>query len=224
MSDEKPPDTDTSHTDTDGTDTSGTDTSASGAPTGLRADPGGGGRTVPVWAIAATVGVVLVALVALLASSGSGGDVDTSAQVVGSPAPELSGTTLDGTTFDLGEMRGEWVLVNFFATWCPPCVAEHPELVAFDSRNDDASVVSVAFDEPADVVGKFFADNGGDWPVVADAKGIPVDWGVVKLPESYLVSPDGVVVDKVEGGVEATGLERLIADHESAGGVSEPEG
>lgn len=178
-------------------------------------------RPVPVWAVVAAVATVLLALVILLATSGSSDGADTSGQIVGSSAPELVGATISGDEFDLADTAGGWAVVNFFATWCPPCVAEHPELVAFDSRNDDATVVSVAFDEPADVIEAFFDDNGGDWPVVADAKGIPLDWGVVKLPESFLVAPDGTVVEKLEGGIEATELEELIAVHASGSGDGE---
>lgn len=159
--------------------------------------------------------LVLGALVVLFATAGSGEDADTSAQVVADEAPDLTAVTTDGEVFDLGSTRGKWVLVNFFATWCPPCVAEHPELVAFsEAHPEDVVVVSVAFDEPADVIEEFFDRNGGDWPVIAeDTGGIVLDFGVVKLPESFLVSPDGVVVEKIEGGVTAARLDRLIAEN-----------
>lgn len=173
----------------------------------------------PVPAIVAVVAVVMAALVLLFATSGGGDDPDTSEQVVSDAAPALVGTTTSGETFDLADEQGRWALVNFFATWCPPCVAEHPELVEFAERNaDTASVVSVSFDEPAPVIEEFFAANGGDWPVVADPERIPIDWGVVKLPESFLVSPDGEVVRKLEGGVTAEGLEVLIAEHSTGSG------
>ena len=169
--------------------------------------------------------VVLAALVLVLGTSGFNGEVDTSTQVVGSPAPELVGTTTSGDDFDIVDERGKWVLVNFFATWCPPCVAEHPELVAFASRNaETATVVSVAFDEPAEVVEEFFSTHGGDWPVVAEAGRIPIDWGVVKLPESYLVAPDGTVVDKIEGGVTADELESLIESEQASSGTGDGDG
>ncbi len=175
-------------------------------------DVAGGGRN-PVVAIVAVVAVVMAALVALFAFSDSGDGPDTSDQVIEDRAPALAGTTIAGDEFDLTAEAGKWVLVNFFATWCPPCVAEHPELVEFAERNaDSATVVSVAFDEPAPVIEEFFATNGGDWPVVADAAAIPLDWGVVKLPESFLVSPEGIVVSKLEGGVTASELENLIAE------------
>ncbi len=106
------------------------------------------------------------------------------------------------------------MLVNFFATWCPPCVKEHPELVKFSERDGDrVQLVSVAFDDTeVDQVTTFFADNGGDWPVITGgADGASLDYGVKKLPESFLVDPSGTVVVKINGGVTAGQLESLIA-------------
>jgi cytochrome c biogenesis protein CcmG/thiol:disulfide interchange protein DsbE len=177
--------------------------------------PSGRGSSARIVAVVIAVGLVVVGLVVLLGTSGDGDEADTSAQVLDDRAPALVGVSTAGEAVDLESLRGRWVLVNFFATWCPPCVAEHPELVEFSSRHpDDATVLSIAFDEPPSVIEEFFADNGGDWPVIAeDTGGIVLDYGVVKLPESYLIAPDGTVVEKLAGGVTADGLDRLIAEH-----------
>ncbi len=173
---------------------------------------GGRGRILAAVVVAA---VLLGALVVLFATSDGSQGADTSAQVVSERAPELVGVTTTGDAFDLRGLEGKWVLVNFFATWCPPCVAEHPELVAFsEEHRDDAVVVSVAFDEPAPVIEEFFAEKGGDWPVIADdTGGIVLDYGVVKLPESYLIAPDGTVIEKFAGGVTAAALDKVITEH-----------
>ena len=167
--------------------------------------------------IAGIVGVVLVALIALFITAGSNSDplaVDTN-QLIDKPAPDINGTDTEGRPFRLQDYRGRWLLVNFFATWCTPCIAEHPELVAFSEahqRIGDASVVSVAFqDDPADVA-DFFDQRGGDWAVVADGEaGISLDYAVVALPESYLVDPDGTVVHKFIGGVTKSAIEAEMA-------------
>ena len=131
--------------------------------------------------------------------------------LLGEFAPNLAG---DG--YDLLDSTGEWVLVNFFATWCTPCVAEHDDLLAFSNTHavaGDASVVSVVFSDDEDDVEAFFDERGGDWPVVSDDDGrIATDWGVTGVPESYLVAPDGVVRAKIVGGVDADRLEQLLAE------------
>lgn len=166
--------------------------------------------------IAGIVGVALVLLVIVLWPSGeasepgSGGNAQ-GVGVVGSLAPELVGKTTTGERFDLDRERGKWVLVNFFATWCPPCVNEHPELVRFSQENvDRATVVSVAYDDAPEAIEQFFAEHGGDWPVLAEDTGASVEYGVIKLPESFLVDPTGKVVKKLTGGVTAAELESLI--------------
>jgi cytochrome c biogenesis protein CcmG, thiol:disulfide interchange protein DsbE len=165
--------------------------------------------------IAGVVGVALLGLIVLFATSPKDQDPSESSgsPVVGKLAPALAGATVDGQRFDLDKQRGKWVLVNFFATWCPPCVQEHPELVKF-SRDTagTAQVVSVAFDDTAQKVDQFFAANGGDWPVLAkDTEDASVDYGVIKLPESYLIDPGGKIVKKFSGGITAAEVERVIA-------------
>lgn len=170
--------------------------------------------------ISLVVAVVLVALVVLLATRGTGPREATS-ELIGRPVPEVAGVDLQGDDYDIADHRGEWVLVNFFSTWCAPCVREHPELVAFSEdhgRVGDASVVSVVFDDDPDAVREFFDEKGGDWPVLVDAEGVPVDFGVTGVPESYLVAPDGTVAAKWISGVEAGDIDDVIAELSSGPG------
>ncbi len=165
--------------------------------------------------LAAGVLIVLAGFIGVLATSKSADSTSADSPLIGRQAPDVAGETIAGDTFDLSDQRGEFVLVNFFATWCVPCIREHPELVNFARRHrvaGDASVVSVVFDSEPKQVRKFFADNGGDWPVVFDPDGrIALGYGVSGVPESYLIAPDGTVVTKLVGGVTASGLDQILA-------------
>jgi cytochrome c biogenesis protein CcmG/thiol:disulfide interchange protein DsbE len=170
-----------------------------------------------VLGIAITVGVVLVALIVVLATRDPAQDRTADSPLIGKVAPPIASDTIApadsaGTPFDLDLQRGQWVVVNFFATWCTPCIQEHPELIEFSQRHQevgDASVVSVVFDDSAEDVVDFFQENGGDWPVV-DGDDVILDWAVAAVPESFLVDPDGRVVARLTGGVTADGLDELL--------------
>ncbi len=170
--------------------------------------------------VAIGVGVVLIAFIAVLATRESADSDSISSKLIGQPVPAAQGTTLDGEAFDIDDQRGRWVVVNFFATWCGPCIAEHPELVAFTedhAASNDVAVVSVSYGKNADL-GQFFEKNGGDWPVITDDDGqIALGFGTSMVPESYVISPDGVVVAKFNGVTQA-GLDGVIARY-SGGAV-----
>jgi cytochrome c biogenesis protein CcmG/thiol:disulfide interchange protein DsbE len=112
-------------------------------------------------------------------------------------APAIVGTTLDGKPFDLDHIRGEWVVVNFFATWCVPCQQEHGDLVSFDRRHSqagDVQLISVVFNDDPNAVRDFYAKNGGTWPVVSGDQGrMALDYSVVRVPDTYIIDPLGIV-------------------------------
>jgi peroxiredoxin len=171
-------------------------------------------RTAP-W-VAGAVALVLVAFIALLATRKQGDDGMTSA-LIDRAAPAIGGKTLAGNSFDLNDHKGQWVLVNFFSTTCAPCVQEHPALTQWFNDHQtkgDATLVSVVFNEDSASVKDFFAKHGGGWPVMANEDGsISSDYGVVKLPESYLVDETGVVRVKYLGAVTRDELDRRIASY-----------
>jgi cytochrome c biogenesis protein CcmG/thiol:disulfide interchange protein DsbE len=169
--------------------------------------------------IAIAVGLVVVGLIVVLATRSSGDRIENKA--VGRAVPPVTGETLDGQSYDIDRYRGDWVVVNFFASWCTPCIEEHPELVRFSEQHqqgaDGVRLVSVVFsDETADVR-RFFDQRGGDWPVVVgESTGrIALDFGVSSVPESYVVAPDGTVVAKFTGVTQAD-LNAVIDRYEDA--------
>jgi cytochrome c biogenesis protein CcmG/thiol:disulfide interchange protein DsbE len=181
-------------------------------------EPGGRPRTALV--ASAVVAVLMVLLVAVLATRSPSTERVTQSPLIGRLAPSIEGTTLDGDTFQLASLRGRWVVVNFFATWCIPCLEEHPELVKFQESHQvtgDASVVSILFDDDADKARAVFEERGGDWPVVVDDEGaVGVAYGVARVPESFLVGPDGTVVQRLVGGITAAQLDDILAQYAAA--------
>lgn len=173
-----------------------------------------------LWASVA-VGAVMVLLVLVLVTRKDAEDRPSASPVVGQPAPALNGKPLIGERFDVGT-NDRWLLVNFFATWCTPCRQEHPQLRQFaedTAKDGTARVVSVVYGDKAAAVKQFFEENGGDWTVLDSDNGrTALDWGVAKVPESFLVSPSGYVVNRIQGGVVATDIEDLIAQYESRQG------
>lgn len=174
-------------------------------------------RSTARW-ITLAIAVPLIAVVIVLATSDSA-SIRSATEAANSPllgraAPDTAGPTIDGDTFELTDHRGRWVLVNFFATWCVPCRKEHPDLIRWQQRHartGDASIVGVVYNDNLDAVRRFRREEGGDWPMLTDKDGsIAVSYGVIAVPESYLISPDGIVVTKIVGGILEGELEDLL--------------
>jgi cytochrome c biogenesis protein CcmG, thiol:disulfide interchange protein DsbE len=176
--------------------------------------------TAPPWRgrrallIAAAVGVVVAGLVVVLARTPPANTRLADSPLLGKDLPSIAGRTIDGGRVQDSDLRGRWTLVNFFATWCVPCRKEHPELIRFAQRHataGDAAVVAIIYDDTTSAVRDFRKSNGGDWPMIVDPDGqIALNFGVSGVPESFLVSPDGVIVSKILGGVTDVRLETLL--------------
>jgi cytochrome c biogenesis protein CcmG/thiol:disulfide interchange protein DsbE len=170
-----------------------------------------------------TVGVAvpLFLLVVVLATRPSASTREVRSPLLGKAAPAAEATTIDGEAVKLSELRGKWVVVNFFATWCVPCRIEHDELKRFHDAHQaagDGSVVGVIFSDSAQAVKEFRTDEGGTWPMLVDPKGsIALNFGVSGVPESFLIDPDGIVRSRILGGVRAVDLDRLLAEARAGG-------
>ena len=168
--------------------------------------------------IAGVVAVVVALLVAVLATRDPSTARASQSPLIGEVAPETSGTTLDGEQVSIDDYRGRWVMLNFFASWCVPCRTEHPELAAFEAEHraeGDAAVLAVTFDDEADDAREFFAEEGGGWPVIDDPENsIGVAYGVAQVPETFVISPTGIVVHRFAGAVTQADLDGVIAAYE----------
>lgn len=172
-------------------------------------------RRVARW-VALALAVLLGGFVVVLATREPAEVRLADSPLLGRSAPPLAGTSvLDGSRVDLADLRGKWVVVNFFASWCVPCKQEHPELQRFQAAHaaaGDAQVVAVIWNDTAANAKAFFARYGGSWPVIPDpGVQIGLDYGVRGPPESFVVNPDGIVVAKYTGPLTQASLEDLLA-------------
>lgn len=127
------------------------------------------------------------------------------------PKPSLNVKTLDGASFDLAQHSGKWVIVNFWATWCSPCLKELPDISAFVAAHKD-KVAAIGMDfEDADKadIEKFLKSHPLSFPVsMVDVDNPPQDFGAPKgLPNTYVIAPDGHLAKTFLGPIQTKDLQ-----------------
>lgn len=128
--------------------------------------------------------------------------------------PTLSVTTLDGKPFNLAAERGKWVIVNFWATWCSPCIAEMPAISKYVATHHDVTAIGLAYDRTTRAkILQFARQHPVDYPLAQLdlddlPTGIPMPAG---LPMTLLVAPDGRIAHRFIGPVDAKLLNAAIA-------------
>jgi thiol-disulfide isomerase/thioredoxin len=146
---------------------------------------------------------VLLFAAAMLAANAFAGD-----QV------EFALPDLDGKQVSLSDYRGKWVIVNFWATWCPPCLEEIPDFVELYEENRDTLVVlGVNYEEINDEYLREFVDSHMISYPVMHMEPLPVTplGPVTGLPTTYIISPQGERVARQEGPVTRETIEKYIA-------------
>lgn len=129
--------------------------------------------------------------------------------------PTLQVTALDGKAFDLAEQRGKWVVINYWATWCGPCIKEMPELSALDAMREHIQVIGLAYEDiPADDLRAFLARRPVVYPIaIVGVTNPPAAFEAPRgLPLTYLIAPDGKLAKQFMGPVNAKIIEAAIAE------------
>ncbi|RFU60546.1 peroxiredoxin family protein [Peribacillus glennii] len=132
----------------------------------------------------------------------------------GVKAPDFELKSLDGKQTKLSDYKGKKILLNFWATWCPPCKEEMPAMEEFNKKaGSDVVILAVNIDPENDV--KAFADNMGvTFPILLDSQQSknPVNelYQVMSIPTSYFIDRNGVIADKFIGGMTLKHMETTM--------------
>lgn len=124
---------------------------------------------------------------------------------VGTKAPDFKLSAMTGEKVKLSDYRGKKVILNFWATWCPPCKAEMPHMESFYKANKDKGITILAvnltsMDKGKDEVQKFLNDNGLTFPILLDETGmIGTKYQAFTIPTSYIIDTKGVIQKKMVG-------------------------
>ena len=126
----------------------------------------------------------------------------------------ISGRTLSGDHFVLSDLRGRVVILNAFASWCPPCQEELPELVSASKRRPDVAFVGLDVSDSAEAAEGFLAAEGADYPVITDNEGDLMARFTQSptrgLPVSFLIDAEGRVAGRILGKASRAALDSAM--------------
>ncbi|MDX1502381.1 MAG: TlpA disulfide reductase family protein [Thermoanaerobaculia bacterium] len=163
------------------------------------------------WALLVGAGIVLP-LIVVLAVSFRFDPRAIDSPLIDNPAPDFALPDLDGAVHRLSELEGRPVVINFWATWCQPCIVEHPVLLSASRRYRDRVVfLGVVYQDEPEKIRRFVDVRGGWGPsLVDDGGGVAIAYGVYGAPETFFVDRSGRVVEKVTGAVSPERLDRIL--------------
>ena len=131
------------------------------------------------------------------------------------PAPDFEVELYEGGTFRLADQRGKWVMVNFWASWCPSCREEAPDMQRAWLRWQERGVVFLGIDyqdTPAD--GRaFIREFGITYPNGPEPGRLSVDFGILGVPESFMIDPEGRIVGRYVGPMKGETIDQMIGEY-----------
>jgi cytochrome c biogenesis protein CcmG/thiol:disulfide interchange protein DsbE len=164
-----------------------------------------------VWVAVTLVAAGVVAILALGLQSRPDAQ---SSPIVDKPAPSFALASLNGRkVVSLESVRGQPVVLNFFASWCDSCKVEHPQLIEEWQHYAPSGVrfFGVMYQDTRSGARGFLRTYGGGWPVLDDTSGATaIDYGVTGVPETVVIDRRGVVVDKEIGEIQPEKLSREL--------------
>ncbi|HEV2508160.1 DsbE family thiol:disulfide interchange protein [Bosea sp. (in: a-proteobacteria)] len=171
--------------------------------------------------------LVFAALAAVFAKGLFSGDASkVPSALIGKPAPAIALTPLEGLqrdgqsvpAFGMADLaKGQATIVNVFASWCAPCRVEHPFLVAMaDSpavKQGKVQLVGFNYKDEAENARRFLGALGNPYSAVGADRGgrAAIEWGVYGVPETFLIGPDGRILDKHVGPLDGQAASRMLA-------------
>jgi peroxiredoxin len=128
------------------------------------------------------------------------------------PAYNFTLQTLDGDLVSLADYQGQWVLLNFWATWCAPCAKEMPYLQALADAGDIV-VLGVNFNESPAAVAEFVSDYNLTFPILLNPDDVVLTMYKVRaLPRTFVIAPDGMVVQQFYGEIVPAQFEAWLEE------------
>ncbi len=163
-----------------------------------------------------TGGLTLLILVIFSSPTSPSETAESAVIRTGIPAPDFILTDMNGTDYAINEQRGRWVILNFWATWCPPCRAELPELSDFYRVMEEEEVrflginLTTSEKNPSDIPG-FIIEHNIDFPVLLDSSGsVSRLYSIQSIPTTIIIDPGGIIRDIKTGVVSRGWIEQRI--------------
>ncbi|HBI14846.1 MAG TPA: thioredoxin [Desulfobulbaceae bacterium] len=178
-------------------------------------------HSLPRWPLLLSLALLL------LAGCGPGNQPATTA-VVGQPAPAFTLTDLHGRNWRLADLQGKVVFLNFWATWCQPCLQEMPSMAALDEKmaKESFQMLTILYNDRPQIAENLLRKTGLSFPVLVDTNGVAArQYGLTGVPETYIIDPQGVLREKFIGPADwgsAKALALLKKYLPRPAGVSDP--